>query len=88
MAVVAGVENDESAFLHVGIDLGDDRIGQRFGGGKHRPIEDRIECDFVLADIDGGGFARLDGGPRFENATEPCRPARLVSSVSRSPLST
>ena len=88
LAVVARIENDEAAFLHVGVDLGDCRVGKRFGRFEDRPIENRIEGDLVLGDVDRCGFAGLDGGSRLQDAAESCSPARLVSSVSRSPLMT
>ncbi len=80
LTVVAGVEDDEAALLHVGVDLGDDRIGKRFGQFKHRPVENGIERDLVLGDVDGGRLAGLDRRPRFKNAreAEQSGPARLV----------
>ena len=34
LSIVARIENNEPAFFHIRVDLGDDRIGQRFGEGQ------------------------------------------------------
>ena len=61
LAVVLGVEDDHAALLHVGVDLGERRLGQRPRIGQHRPVEDREEGDLVGEDVDGERLTGLHG---------------------------
>ena len=60
--MVAGIEHDQAALLHEGVDLGEGRVRQRARVVAHRPIEDREEGQLVLVDIDSHGLGRLERG--------------------------
>ena len=73
LAIIAGVEHDHAAVFHVGVDLGDDGIGQRLRRIEHRPVQHRIKRDLVFSDIDTKGLAGLNrsaGGEHFAKANE------------------
>ncbi len=71
--LVAGVEQDRAALLHIGIDARDRRLARHRGCRVDRPIDQRVEGQFVLRDVDAGrrsGFERglfdQEAGQAFE----------------------
>ena len=60
LAVIAGVEHDQPALFHVGIDLGERCFRQRLRVGQHGPVQHGVERYFVGREIDANGVARLD----------------------------
>ena len=78
--LVAGIEDDEAALLHEGIDLGERRVRQRLGVFRHRPIEDREEGQVVVVDVDAHRLAGLERGARGEHLAQSGQAlaARLV----------
>ena len=69
-AVLARVEEDRAAVLHIGVELGES--GRRGHGriGRDRPVDQRKEDDLVLLDIDADRIARLDRGALQERVAE------------------
>ena len=65
--LVAGVEDDEPALLHEGIDLGQRLVGERLGVLADRPVQKREERKLVLVDVDAHGLGGLQRGARGEH---------------------
>src|SRR5581483_9428456 len=69
-ALVAGVEDDQPALLHIGVDLGERRVGERLRVVAHRPIEDGEEGQLVLVDVHADRVGRLERGPRAKHLAQ------------------
>lgn len=81
--LIAGVEQHRSALLHIGIDLGDRLWRRHFCRSINRPIDQRIEGEFISRRIDADWFTRLEScavGESFRQAKQT-RLADIVHST-------
>ena len=83
--VVLGVEDDHAALLHVGVDLGERRLGQRPRVGQHRPVEHGKKAISSVRMLTANGSPGSTAVRAIRNLPSPIRPWRLASSVAASP---